>query len=106
MLKTLSAITLACFSCAAQAADCYGVPEAVKMGEYGAQEAYVIVSMGAKDYRLGRYDAEGTKIRLSLVQTALVAEKQIKLRFWNTDSCDLASENKSIPNSVQLLGPP
>ncbi len=84
-------------------ADCYGVPSVVKMGEYGAQESYVIVRLGGKDYRLGNPSDAAVKMRASIVQTALVAGKQVKLRFYREASCDTASSNRVIPNSVQLV---
>jgi hypothetical protein len=85
------------------AVDCVGVPQAVKMGEYGNQEAYVIVRIHGLDYRLGMPEDEATKIRVSLAQTALVSGFPLKLRIWGEDACIAASENKRSINSVQLV---
>jgi hypothetical protein len=73
------------------------------MGEYGAQESYVITNIGGKDYRLGKPDDDAVKMRASIVQTALVAEKAIILRFYGESTCATASSNRTIPNSVQLI---
>lgn len=85
------------------AVDCIGVPDSVKMGEYSAQEAYSIVHIAGKDYRLGHHSSSVTKISVSLAQTALVSEKKLKLRFYNVASCQAASTDRKTPNSVQLL---
>ncbi len=87
----------------ALAAECYGVPQVVKMGEYGAQEAYIILRMNSLDYRMGRPDDDAAMARMSIIQTALIAEKDVKLRFWNVDTCELASQERRVPNSVQLI---
>ena len=85
------------------AVNCSGIPSAVKMGEYGLQEAYIITTINGKDYRLGKFDDDGAKIRLSIAQSALLAEKEVVLRFYDEVSCDNASTNKTIPNSTQLV---
>lgn len=85
------------------AVNCAGVPSTVKMGEYGIQEAYIITTINGRDYRLGRYDEDGAKIRLSLVQSALLADKEVVFRFYDEISCVNASTNKTIPNSTQLI---
>ncbi len=85
------------------ATDCTGVPSAVKMGEYGNQEAYVIVRIGDVDYRLGRFDDDAAKVRLTIVQSALMSQEQVKLRFFNVNTCGEASSNKEIPNSTQII---
>ena len=103
MKNILFIVVFSIISSNAYSADCYGIPNVVKMGEYGAQESYVIMRMDGKDYRLGRFDEEATKYRISLAQTALVSDKQIKLRFWDTESCDIASTNRQVPNSMQLI---
>ena len=85
------------------AVDCHGTPSFVKMGEYGAQESYVIVRINDKDYRLGKASDDATKIRLSIAQTALVTDKEVKLRFYREDSCSAASAKRVTPNSFQLV---
>lgn len=85
------------------AVDCMGIPTVVKMGEYSAQEAYAIVRINSKDYRLGKPTDDNVKARMSLAQTALVADKNLMLRFYNVSSCDVASSERRTPNSVQLL---
>ena len=88
---------------AAHAVDCIGTPDAVKMGEFGAQESYAILRMDGKDYRLGLPTEDAVKVRVSLAQTALAAGKQVRLRFWGLSTCDEASTQRAIPNSIQLL---
>ena len=83
--------------------ECVGVPARVKMGEYSNQDTFVIVHIEGKDYRLGDPSDDKTKARLSLVQTALVTDKNTMLRFYNIDSCEVASASHAVPNSVQLL---
>jgi hypothetical protein len=73
------------------------------MGEFGAQEEFVIVRIGSMDYRLGLPSEDATKIRLSIVQSAILAEKQVKLRFWLPSTCEQASAERLVPNSVQLI---
>jgi len=101
-LATLSLGVLLSTS-ALSAVDCYGVPSFVKMGEYGNQEAYIIIRVKDKDYRLGIATDDNAKIRLSIAQSALMADKEVKLRFWHYTSCDDASANRAIPNSFQLV---
>lgn len=101
-LVIFTAIMILSFKSTA-AIDCYGIPSFVKMGEYGAQESYVIVRLGDNDYRLGHVSDDATKIRVSIAQTALVTDKEVKLRFYDEKSCSAASINKAIPNSFQLV---
>ena len=103
MKKLIAALLTAIFTLPSLAVECVGVPESVKMGEYGAQEEYAIVRIAGRDYRLGHHTNEATKIRVSLAQTALVSEKRLKLRFWTSESCQVASQGRATPNSVQLL---
>jgi len=85
------------------AIDCKGVPQAVKMGEYGNQEAFVMVRINNLDYRLGTPDNPTTKIRVSLAQTALVSGTELKLRYWAASTCEQASTGEIGLNSVQLV---
>lgn len=104
MLKYL--VIAIVFSISAQtmaAVDCKGLPDIVKMGEYGAQEAYSIVRINNLDFRLGQAEDDFTKARLSLATTALVADKEILLKFYNSSTCQEASSQRKTPNSVQLI---
>ncbi|CAK3815953.1 MULTISPECIES: hypothetical protein [Vibrio] len=85
------------------AIDCVGKPVSVIMGDYGRQEDYVIVHISGLEYRLGVPSDDKTKARLSLAQTALVADKRLKLKFYAADTCEKAANERVIPNSVQLL---
>ncbi|CAH7079766.1 hypothetical protein VCHA49P379_270072 [Vibrio chagasii] len=40
---------------------------------------------------------------MSLAQTALVADKRLKLKFYAADTCEEAAYERVAPNSVQLL---
>ena len=104
IIKLITFLGVILFSINALASiNCSGVPSVVKMGEFGAQESYVIVRIGGKDYRLGKPADDATKMRAAIVQTALVADKQVALRFYSEESCDTAASNRAIPNSVQLI---
>lgn len=107
MTKTLSKLALALavlvLPLQAMAVNCSGIPDTVKMGEFGGQEAYAIVRIGGRDYRLGLATDDATKVRVSLAQTALTADKTLLLRFFGAASCDDASTNNSIPNSTHLV---
>lgn len=83
--------------------DCIGVPLNLIMGDYGKQENYVIVNISGLEYRLGVPSDDKTKVRLSLAQTALVADKRLKLKFYAADTCEKAANERVVPNSVQLL---
>lgn len=43
------------------------------------------------------------KMRFSLVQTAMLAGYNVRIRFWAADTCPQASADRLIPNSVQLV---
>ena len=64
------------------AVECQGVPTAVKMGEYGGQESLIFVKIDELDFSLGRYDDPQAKFRISLAQSALVAGREMLLRFY------------------------
>lgn len=81
---------------------CIGVPQAVKVGEYGAQELYLIVTLNGMDYRLGTADDPWAKARLALVTSAFISTKTLVLKFWLSLDCNAASLNHDIPNSVRL----
>jgi hypothetical protein len=84
--------------------NCYGVPLAVKAGEYGAQEDFAIVTIGNHDYRLGSMSASpAAKYRVSLAATAMTSGRPLLLRFFYHSNCAAASEERVEPNSVQLL---
>ena len=85
------------------AIECEGIPNRTKVGEFGAQEKYSYVSISGKDYRLGETVQDDTKARLALASTALVSDKNLLLRFYREPTCDSASANRTIPNSVQLV---
>ncbi|MDX1304563.1 hypothetical protein [Photobacterium sp.] len=102
MIKKALVVSMLLFSGGAFAVNCGGIPQIVKMGDYGKQEAYVIVRIGDLDYRVGVPSDDATKARLSLLQTALVAEKTATLRFYGETTCTAASGNRTIPNAVYL----
>lgn len=101
--KCLLAAAASLIALPALAVNCSGVPHTVKMGETGAQEAYAIVRIGTLDYRLGLSTDDATKIRVSLAQTALTADKVLLLRFYGIATCEEASTNRAIPTSTQLV---
>lgn len=103
MIRKLLFIVIICSLDAKAVVDCYGVPTVLKMGEYGSQEAYVIVRVEGKDFRLGKPTDASTMVRMSTAQSALIANLQVKLRFYGEVSCDAASSSKTIPNSIQLI---
>jgi len=72
MKKLATFAFLVLFSHMAVAVDCTGVPSVVKMGEYGAQEAYVIVRINDLDFRMGKPADDAVKARMSLAQSALM----------------------------------
>ena len=83
-MKRLTTVSLfVLFSHMAVAVDCTGVPSVVKMGEYGAQEAYVIVRINDLYFRMGKPIDNAVKARKNLAQSALIANHQIKLRLYN-----------------------
>jgi hypothetical protein len=92
-------------TCNANAAiNCIGVPYATKVGEYGAQESYLIVTVNNLDFRLGSNSGDDSaKARLALATTALTANKQLLLKFFDYADCSSASTAKVVPNSVQLI---
>lgn len=84
--------------------NCIGVPTATKVGDYGNQEGYLIVTINNLDFRLGPLDDQGAKSRLALATAALAAEKPLMLRFFDPYfDCTSASSNRAIPNSTQIL---
>ena len=85
------------------ATDCVGVPQATKVGEYGAQEPYLIVTLNNLDFRLGPSDDASAKARLAVATAALAANKPVMLRFFYHGDCATASADRAIPNSTQML---
>lgn len=83
------------------AGDCRGIVTAVKVGEYGKQESNLLVTVNGSDYNLGTYTDPLAKVRFSVAQSALIANHEILLRFYQID-CLTAATNKKIPNSTQL----
>jgi hypothetical protein len=84
--------------------NCAGVPTATKVGEFGAQESYLIVTINNLDFRLGLVDDQGAKARFAIATAALAADKALLLRFFDPYSdCTSASTNKAIPSSTQIL---
>lgn len=83
---------------------CTGVPQAAKVGEFGAQEEYFIVTLNGLDFRLGPISDQGARSRMAVATAAVAANKTLLLRFWDPYSdCSVASSARAIPNSVQLL---
>ncbi|OWQ91844.1 hypothetical protein CDN99_05585 [Roseateles aquatilis] len=83
--------------------NCTGIPQATKVGEYGAQEGYLIVTLNNMDFRLGPANDSGAKARLAVVTAALAANKQVMLRFFEYGDCAGASAARAVPNSTQIL---
>lgn len=63
--------------------NCSGVPQATKVGEFGNQEGYLIVTVNNLDFRLGPISDQAARSRLALATTALAANKNLLLRFWD-----------------------
>ena len=106
-LKKLIFVTvfyMSLFSSIAQAnVNCIGVPQVTKVGEFGSQEGKLLVQINNKNFTLGDTTSEVARSRLALATSALVANKKLVLRFWVEADCSKASENKTVPNSLQLL---
>lgn len=86
------------------AINCTGIPSAIKVGEFGSQEGYLIVSMNNLDFRLGLINDPAAKARFAVLTAAIVANIPVLLRFWDPYStCSDASAAYAIPNSVQVL---
>lgn len=84
--------------------NCIGVPSATKVGDFGNQESYLIVTLNNLDFRLGLVDDQAAKARLALATAALAGEKSLLLRFFDPYvDCSTASANHAIPNSTQVL---
>lgn len=104
MKKYLIAAAVTMFAASSHAAvDCSGVPEVLKMGDFGSQERYVIVDLGGRDYRLGDAADHRTKARLALAQTALLAGRKLTLRFYGHNSCSSAGDARALPSSTQIV---
>ncbi|MBT9494363.1 MAG: hypothetical protein IV107_18910 [Paucibacter sp.] len=89
---------------ASSAVNCVGLPQAVKVGEFGAQEGYLIVTINNLDYRLGPVDDPSAKVRVVIALTAIANNKPLVLRFWDPHSdCNSVSFNRVVPNSTQVL---
>ena len=105
----VSVLALAWGGSSTAGVNCSGEVTTTKVGEYGAQETYLIVNIkdsnGVKrDYRLGKYSGDDpAKARLSLATAALVASKNLMLRFYSYSDCGTASSERAIPNSTYLL---
>lgn len=91
------------FATARANVNCTGIPSATKVGEFGNQAEYLIVTISGRDYRLGPATDDRAKARLSLASAALVAGKTLALRFWAESDCDGASANRTVPESLQLV---
>ena len=77
---------------------------AVKVGEFGSQEGYLIVTITNLDYRLGPIGDASATARYATAMAAMAANKPIMLRFWDPyNTCTSASTAFAIPNSVQIL---
>lgn len=105
----MKSIVLAAFllsaPCAFGAVNCVGVPQNVKVGEFGNQEGYLIVTINGLDFRLGPIGDSGAKSRLALASVALAANKPLMLRFWDPYAdCNSASTAYAIPDSTQIVG--
>ncbi len=90
------------------AVTCEGDVRTVKVGEYGAQESYLIIHLQDSngvgfDYRLGRADDDYAKARMALANTALIASQKFRLKFWDRSDCATAAADRITPNSVQLV---
>lgn len=96
---------IVCWMGAADAAvNCIGVPHAVKVGEYGNQEGYLIVTINNLDFRMGpATNDQVAKARLALAMTAITSNKSLLIKFWDYTDCAVASAAGANPNSVQLL---
>lgn len=95
---------LLCAGNSVAAVNCIGVPSSTKVGEFGAQESYLIVSVGGLDFRLGLLDDQGAKLRFAIANIALSQNKNILLKFYNPYvDCGAASVDRVIPNSVQII---
>ncbi len=104
MKSVLIAISGLVSTTAFASVDCLGVPQATKVGEYGAQEGYLIVTVNNLDFRLGPTDDASAKSRLAIATAALAANLRLVLRFYDPyNDCTSASANRAIPNSTQVL---
>jgi hypothetical protein len=83
--------------------NCVGIPQAAKVGEYGAQEGYLIVTLNNLDFRLGPVDDPSAKARLAVATAALAAGKPLMLRFFGESDCASASAARTVPSSTQVL---
>jgi hypothetical protein len=58
-------------------------PTNVAIGSYGYREGYIIViSTDGKEYNLGYYSDELSKLRYALVLTAITQGKQLNIGSW------------------------
>ncbi len=105
-MKFLLIITLIFFQTTASASvDCMGTPQNVKVGDYGIQESYFIVTIGGVDYHLGSIAHDpAAKSRYATAMAALLSNKPLMLRFYDPYTmCNDASVARAVPNSVQLV---
>lgn len=104
MKKIIISMCIVVSTSAFSSVNCIGVPQATKVGEFGAQESYLIATVNNLDFRLGQLTDQGARSRLAIATAALAANKPLLLRFWDPyNDCSAASNAQAIPNSTQIL---
>ena len=78
MKTLLAAMTLLVATSTFADTNCIGVPQVTKVGEYGAQEPYLIVTLNNLDFRLGPVEDPGAKARLAVTTAALASGRPDK----------------------------
>ena len=85
--------------------NCSGTPSTVWAGAHGpapAEHSFWVSFKEGGNYYIGRVTDDLAKARFSMLQTALVAEKTVLLRFYHHSTCLEASQEKAVPTSASF----
>jgi hypothetical protein len=84
--------------------NCKFKPVITKVGETGANEGKFFACVSSSEcYFLGLTNDEPAKSRYSTAMSALVADKELNLRFYNVADCEVARTDMNLPTSTWLI---
>lgn len=84
--------------------NCKFKPVITKVGETGANEGkFFVCASSSECYLLGLTNDERAKSRYSTAMSALVADKELNLRFYNVTDCETARVDMILPTSTWLV---
>lgn len=106
MKKILSVLVIALYSTQTiGGVNCVGTPKAVYAGDHGpfpAEQSFWVTFKEGGHYFIGQVSDELASARYSLLLAALMAEKQVTLRFYTKSTCEEAIQQKAVPTSLAV----